>query len=294
MRDFSGGIIRRLVPREMRGEDLQQGVSNLESMGTDEDYEMVCSSPVFLLSAGWRSGSTLLQRLICSDRQRLMWGEPFGDRIPICRLASTISGITKDDPHLKYSIQNMSGDLSQQWIANLNPGISTLRQTHMEFVEGLLGKPAKGLGFNEWGAKWVRLSAHHATYLRWLYPDSIFVFLVRNPLDAYASYKGKDWCAVYPHHQVRNAWSFFAIWAYLANTFLNHQLDSRSVLLKYEDVTAGGQAIEKLEAVIGMKIDSRVLSRRVGASGKTKVSWYERRVCKIVAGDVSRRLGYSV
>ena len=34
--------------------------------------------PVFVLSAGWRSGSTLLQRMIMeNNRDLLMWGEPF-------------------------------------------------------------------------------------------------------------------------------------------------------------------------------------------------------------------------
>ena len=34
--------------------------------------------PVFLFSAGWRSGSTLLQRLITHGGEVMMWGEPFG------------------------------------------------------------------------------------------------------------------------------------------------------------------------------------------------------------------------
>ena len=33
--------------------------------------------PVFLLAAGWRSGSTLVQRLLASSGELLMWGEPY-------------------------------------------------------------------------------------------------------------------------------------------------------------------------------------------------------------------------
>lgn len=36
-------------------------------------------APIFLLSAGWRSGSTLLQRLIMSDARVLIWGEPYDE-----------------------------------------------------------------------------------------------------------------------------------------------------------------------------------------------------------------------
>ena len=35
--------------------------------------------PVFALASIWRSGSTLLQRLLCSDPDILLWGEPYGD-----------------------------------------------------------------------------------------------------------------------------------------------------------------------------------------------------------------------
>ena len=51
------------------------GIKQLETIcpaRDDNDNE----EPIFLLSAGWRSGSTLLQRLIMSDSNVLIWGNP--------------------------------------------------------------------------------------------------------------------------------------------------------------------------------------------------------------------------
>ena len=33
-------------------------------------------APIFLLATGWRSGSTLLQRILVTDPHVLLWGEP--------------------------------------------------------------------------------------------------------------------------------------------------------------------------------------------------------------------------
>ncbi|MBX3440551.1 MAG: hypothetical protein KF861_23880, partial [Planctomycetaceae bacterium] len=107
------------------------------------DEDPICASPIFILSAGWRSGSTLLQRLLCSDSQTLMWGEPYGDRVPVCRLAATVAGLEHHDPHYGYSIEHFSGDLSQQWVANLNPGGDALRKAHRAYFETLFAEPAR-------------------------------------------------------------------------------------------------------------------------------------------------------
>ena len=44
--------------------------------------------PVFLLAAGWRSGSTLVQRLLASTRRLMMWGEPYDH----CGLIRSLAG----------------------------------------------------------------------------------------------------------------------------------------------------------------------------------------------------------
>ena len=60
----------------------------VQSPSTDE--------PVFVLAAGWRSGSTLLQRMLM--RHCLVWGEPFGRAMLIDSLAQPLQTFTDTWP----------------------------------------------------------------------------------------------------------------------------------------------------------------------------------------------------
>ena len=53
---------------------ILSGIERLASLIPDDGDDV--DEPVFLFSAGWRSGSTLLQRLIMSDASIFVWGEP--------------------------------------------------------------------------------------------------------------------------------------------------------------------------------------------------------------------------
>lgn len=88
-------------------------------------------SPVFILSAGWRSGSTLMQRLLMSSGEIAVWGEPLDDCAIIPRLAFSIAAITPKWPDKAYFSDDTSlSTLANNWIANLTPPISYLRSSH--------------------------------------------------------------------------------------------------------------------------------------------------------------------
>lgn len=74
--------------RVIQGPDeIIQAISHLQTLcpaDTGEDHE----EPIFLMAAGWRTGSTLLQRLIMSDSRVLMWGEPYHE----CGLIQNLAG----------------------------------------------------------------------------------------------------------------------------------------------------------------------------------------------------------
>ena len=56
--------------------------------------------PVFALASIWRSGSTLLQRLLCSDPEIILWGEPYGDAGILPGLANSARCLLRSDwPH---------------------------------------------------------------------------------------------------------------------------------------------------------------------------------------------------
>lgn len=290
-------IVECCVPREIRGDGVRNGVEYLRStVSATAADDVVCDSPVFILSAGWRSGSTLLQRLICSDSRTLIWGEPFGDRIPVCRLAATVAGFHAEDPHQKYSIDGYSGDLSQQWVANLNPGADALRPAHLAYFENLFAKPAQQEGATRWGVKWVRLTADHAAYLKWLYPNCRILLLVRHPLHAYLSYKRKRWYTVRPHHRVSGVIRFMAHWSYLAQSFINNEDELGARLVKHEDLQVDDPVLDQLEQFLGIRIRRSTLADKIGQRDKERLrlSLWDHLVYRMLARSTARSLCYDV
>jgi len=282
------------IPRELLGEQIPGAIKFLQSFDSDSNNNFICESPIFLFSAGWRSGSTLLQRLVSSDSSVLMWGEPYGDRIPVPRLAATIADFHPDDPTIKYAIENFYGEMSEEWIANLNPGPKMLHAAHLAYYETLLAKPVQAKGYSRWGAKWVRLSAYYAHYFRWLYPQAKFVFLTRHPLSAYHSYKRKKWFSIRPYFRVNNVFKFMLFWKYLSDSFIREYKNLNGMLIRYEDLIADEQIIPKLSDYLDIDIKIDVLQNKVGSRDKKKlkINLIENMVCQIMTSNVYRKLGY--
>src|SRR4051812_29224264 len=73
--------------------------------------------PVFILASGWRTGSTLLQRLIV--RTCFLWGEPFGHTWLIDSLAAPLRCFTDSWPEAHHFYKGADAEtLSKTFIAN--------------------------------------------------------------------------------------------------------------------------------------------------------------------------------
>ncbi|HEX5446610.1 MAG TPA: sulfotransferase [Pirellulales bacterium] len=162
--------------------------------------------PIFVLAAGWRSGSTLLQRLLMP--RAFLWGEPFGHAGLIEDLARPLAAFGGAWPPDAYFYGGQpAGALAERFIANLYPDPQSLLDAHLAYFERLLIEPARHAANSQsltqptrWGLKEVRLSADHAAYLKWLFPRAKLLFLIRNPWDAYRSYaaRGQQWFVRWP------------------------------------------------------------------------------------------------
>lgn len=196
--------------------------------------------PVFVLSSGWRSGSTLLQRMIMENRQDiLMWGEPF----PHCNihdgLVNQFRAFTSFWPPGPYFLSGMDlRDPSDTWVANLYPEVDDLLKAHRSFHRTLFAEPARKAGWKHWGLKEVRFTIDHATYLRVLYPKCKIILLYRNPYDAYLSYS--HWNATvfrtWPDRFVSTPYAFGRNWAELTRGYLEGHGKVDALLVKYEDL----------------------------------------------------------
>lgn len=281
----------RAVERRPIGEVIAAVAARLDGAGDEPADE-----PLFLLSAGWRSGSTLAQRLVNSGGDWFLWGEPYSRADLVPRLADSLRAITDVWPRQADLLHEAGDGVEDRWTANLHPGLETLLDSHRALFRTLCAPPA-GAADSDWGFKEVRLSADHALYLHLLFPRAKFVFLVRDPCDAYASYKPwRSWYTRWPEGQVRTAWGYAGLWAELAGGFLEHAASVGGTVIRYEDLVPGGTGIAALEALLGVTVDERVLANRISGSerGPSLLSDLERRIVRRRTRPVARRLGYPV
>lgn len=277
---------------------VQQRLDDTSTAPTDE--------PLFIFSAGWRSGSTLLQRLVVSARTYFIWGEPYHQTDAVRRLAESLLPFATGWPPAEYVYEerNFNGDtgsegspvdLSAQWIANFYPPVFRLVEAHRAFLRSLLAPPppAAGLG---WGLKEVRLSAEYGLYLKMLFPRARFVLLVRDPRGAYQSYRERPtWFERWPRSQVRTPYAYGQVWRRLAESFLEFGDALEATLVRYEDLVAGGESLDRLEHVLGAAIDRSVLVNRVGSTsgrGGAAPSRLELRMLNRATQPIAAQLGY--
>jgi len=252
-------------------------------------------APLFVLAAGWRSGSTLIQRLLCSTGEALVWGEPYGRAGLIPALTRSAMVLREDWPaEASLAPQTLPNDLSSRWIANLYPEAGALRDSFRAQLDTWLAAPARGRGFRRFGLKEVRLHAMDAHFLRWIYPDARFYFVVRNPWDAWKSAKGGVWFARWPNEGVRDAVGFARHWKRLMESFVQWPDDS-GLLVRYEDVISPGFNTRQLSEHGRLAdLDPSVLDKRIRGINKppSSLNAQEIEVIRQICEPLAGMLGY--
>lgn len=258
--------------------------------------------PLFIFSAGWRSGSTLLQRLLCSSGEIVIWGEPLCDAAIIPRMAKSLTLLSNDWPPDGYFAKNIKIEsFADNWIANITPPVESLRLAHRAFYDEWLAKPALDLyGISQWGIKEVHLTIEHARYLKWIYPHARFVFIYRNPADAYRSWRGNTWGSAWPGYFTWSPVAYARHWKLLLSGYLDGYKEVDGYLIRYEDLVAGKVDLDELSRHTGIShIDHGVLEKRIRSPDKIKQQkrkrWLtpvEKLLLTLTAGKLMRKAGY--
>jgi hypothetical protein len=285
--------------------ELHKALTALDSSSRQRSTADDPESPIFVLANGWRTGSTLLQRILVTDQRLLLWGEPFGEMALVSALAETLTRLSTF-PNLSQlwagndltSSPETSISMAQSWIATLYPTGSDLREALHSLLSGWLGRPATERGFSRWGFKEVRLGATEAMMLHWLYPNAKFVILSRHPFDCYRSLADSGWHHVYhrrPDIRVDSAAGFGRHWNRLAVSWDELPAGFPVVHLKYEDLLQGKVDFRGLESWLGVEIkEDAALSVPVGHTAlRRRLSLLERFIIAREAAPGMRALGYS-
>ena len=107
-----------------------------------------------------------------------------------------------------------------------------------------------------------------------LYPDARFIFLHRNPWDAWSSYRRRHeerasaywWFHRWPDEQVATPEHFGRIWARLAGSYLSWGPAVGAELVAHENVISG-EALPALSRATGVTVDGSVLRKKLGGHG---------------------------
>jgi len=277
---------------------LRETIAMLESSGQLCD-DRESESPIFLLATGWRSGSTLLQRILVTDPRVLLWGEPLGEMALVSGIAGILTRLSRSSPSEHWADnEGLFSSLATSWIASLYPPGKDLRLGLLAFFDQWIGQPARERGFQRWGFKEVRLGAAEATLLHWIYPKAKFVLLARNPYDCYRSLSDSGWHHLYycrPDVRVDSAAGLARNWNRIALSWSELPADFPAIRIKYEDIVGGRFDFRKLESWLGIEIREEVaLCAVVGRTAiRQRIGWSERLIISHEAARGMQALGYS-
>ncbi len=264
----------------------------------DSKFEkgLLSDKPVFVFAASWRTGSTLLQRIICSSNVIFLWGEP--------RFLPLVRNLYERMIDIQKLSESSGGEFRDfkpgSWIPTMFPGKDTVEESFRQFFHQLYYLPVTQHGYSRWGFKEVRRDAVPAAeFLHGLFPLARFIFLVRNPLDTYLSVKNMPFFAGFddPMIPITN-------WCNNAAAFLEVTASRRlpAILVRHEDLVDSEstmrETIERICSHLEIPVTPRMLREcgfRVGASDpENPLTPEERQKIASLTSQTARRMGYEL
>jgi hypothetical protein len=227
------------------------------------------TGPLLVLAAGQRCGSTLVQRLLSSHPDVLIWGEHAGQLRQFLSAGARLRVWSREDGHVAREAYRSDGH--QSFMANLLPPEDVVDDAVRAFVHELFVRPAAALGRAIWGIKEVRYDRAEAAELGRLFPDTRVVHLMRDPRDVLRSLD--VWERGLGEWRRRDSETAMRDWLRVGRSFLYTDGAGAPPVLRvrYEELVAdpaGWQA--RIAAHCGLdadRLDPGVFGRRIHTDG---------------------------
>jgi hypothetical protein len=230
-------------------------------------------APILVLGSGQRCGSTLVQRLLTSHPEVLIWGEHGGHLRDLLAMHEIL---LQWDRHVSEPARrDFRKGGYDSWMANLLPGPEALRDAARSYLRALFAAPAAAAGSPRWGFKEVRFSFADAGALRSLFPGLVVIHVTRDPRDVVVSLDGweragGDWSREYTQAAIR-------YWVDITESFLGAASQPWVLSRRYEDVIADPQPFiadaARLLDTEAERFDASVFARPIRGRGGRLRKW---------------------
>lgn len=222
-------------------------------------------APILIAAPCWRSGSTLVQRLVNSSDRHFIWGEPYAHTHMVERWVESLEAFGNGYPEPNYLWKEGDGidTLRDDWTANMFPPMKQWFEAQRLWFQTSLASPPE-MGARQWGLKTVRFDDTHVRYMRWLFPRMKTIVVLRDPLASYRSYKQwRSWYKRFPSQQIRTAEQFGRMWSTRTASLATMFMEPDVHVVKYEELITSSDPLHALQEFIGSEVDRRALATRV-------------------------------
>jgi len=224
--------------------------------------------PLFVTAPSTRCGTTLLQRLICSAPNALLFGESVAGDLEMAINVTFTRAVMYDmnRGEVQEKIDAVyAGDVNR-WLLDLTPPIGEyLGALRREYESPLIGArdSAARRGRDVWGVKYPRWPATMINLLRTLFPRSRWIYIHRDIADCLRSAKARGEVPM-----AGDVVAYAREWSANLTSVLSQPRDERFLVVDYADLARDAEAfLRRIEQFSGARpIDRSVLARRVNDS----------------------------